>query len=108
MFEKGNMANILKQARDVQKRIEEVQNELEDLEVVGESGGGMVKAVVNGKQEILELNIDPEAMDEDKELLEDLIISAINMALSKSQEESQSRMNAVTGGMLGNMKIPGM
>jgi DNA-binding YbaB/EbfC family protein len=108
MFNKGNMAQLLKQARDVQKKIEEVQNELDDLIIDGESGGGMVKVVVNGKQQLLELEIDPEALKEDKELLEDLIISAINNAMTKSLEESQQRMNAVTGNMLGGMNIPGM
>ena len=108
MFNKGNMTQILKQARDVQKKIEEVQNELDELTIEGDSGGGMVKVVVNGKQQLLELNIDPEAVKEDKELLEDLIISAVNNALSKSLEESQNRMNAVTGNMLGGMNIPGL
>lgn len=108
MFNKGNMTQLLKQARDVQKKIEEVQNELDDLTIEGDSGGGMVKVVVNGKQQVLELNIDQDAIKEDKELLEDLIISAINNALSKSLEESQNRMNAVTGNMLGGMNIPGL
>lgn len=108
MFNKGNMGQLLKQARDVQKKIEEVQNELDDLIIEADSGGGMVKVVVNGKQQILELNIEPDAIKEDKELLEDLIISAVNNALSQSLEESQSRMNAVTGNMLGGMNIPGL
>ncbi len=108
MFNKGNMTQLLKQARDVQKKIEEVQNELDDLIIEGDSGGGMVKVVVNGKQQLLELTIDQDAIKEDKELLEDLIISAVNNALSKSLEESQNRMNAVTGNMLGGMNIPGL
>ena len=108
MFKQGNMTQMLKQARDVQKKIEEVQSELDDLIVEGDAGGGMVKVVANGKQQILELNIDQEAMSEDKELLEDLIISAVNNALNKSLEESQGRMNEVTGNMLGGMKLPGM
>lgn len=108
MLNKGNMAQLLKQARDVQKKIEEVQSELDDLTIDGDSGGGMVKVVVNGKQQLLELNIDQEALREDKELLEDLIISAVNNALTKSLEESQNRMNAVTGNMLGGMNIPGL
>ncbi len=108
MFNKGNMSNILKQAQEVQKRIETVQNELEDLVVDSEAGGGLVKVQVNGKQEILDLKIQPEALEEDLEMLEDLVISAVNMGLKKSQEESQSRMNSATGGMLGGMKIPGM
>ena len=108
MFNKGNMAQLLKQARDVQKKIEEVQNDLDDLTIEADSGGGMVKVVVNGKQQLLELTIEPDAIKEDKELLEDLIISAVNNALSKSLEESQNRMNAVTGNMLGGMNIPGL
>ncbi len=88
MFNKGNMGQLLKQARDVQKKIEEVQNELDDLTIEADSGGGMVKVVVNGKQQILELTIEPDAIKEDKELLEDLIISAVNNALSQSLEES--------------------
>ena len=108
MFNKGNMSNMLKQAQQVQKQIEDVQNELDDLNINGESGGGMVKATVNGKMELLNLDLQNEIFEEDKDLIEDLIISAINNALTKAQEESQSRMNAVTGGMLGGMKIPGM
>jgi hypothetical protein len=99
---------MLKQARDIQKRIEEVQADLEDISISAESGGGLVSVVINGKQEVLELNISEEALGEDKELLEDLIISALNKALGESQEEMQSKMNAVTGGMLGGLKIPGM
>ena len=108
MFNKGNMSTILNQAREVQKKIEDVQTDLEKITINAESGGGLVTVMINGKQEILELNISKEAMKEDKELLEDLIISAINKALSDSQEEMQSRMNSVTGGMLGGLKIPGM
>ena len=68
----------------------------------------MVSVKVNGKQEILDLNIDPEAMKEDREVLEDLIISALNKALSKSQTDSQEKMNSVAGGIMGGLKIPGM
>ena len=108
MFNKGNMSTMLNQAREIQKKIEEVQSDLENIMISSESGGGLVTVMINGKQEILELNISKEAMEEDKELLEDLIISAINKALSNSQEEMQSRMNSVTGGMLGGLKAPGM
>ena len=108
MFNKGNMSSMLNQAREIQKKIEEVQSDLEKITINAESGGGLITVMINGKQEILELNISQEAMEEDKELLEDLIISAINKALSDSQEEMQTRMNSVTGGMLGGLKIPGM
>jgi DNA-binding YbaB/EbfC family protein len=71
MFNKGNMSKMLKQAQDVQKQIENVQNELDDLNINGESGGGMVKATVNGKMELLNLNLHNDIFEEDKDLIED-------------------------------------
>ena len=105
---KGNMSKLLKQAQSVQQEIEKVQNELSDMIIEGESGGGMVKVKVNGKQEVLELNIDETTMEEDKEVIEDLIVSALNKALSKAQIDSQEKMNSVAGGMMSGLKIPGM
>ena len=105
---KGNMSKLLKQAQEMQQQIEEVQSQLSDMIVEAESGGGMVTVKVNGKQEVLEGNIDPEAMAEDREMLEDLIISALNKALSKAQTDSQEKMNSVAGGMMSGLKIPGM
>jgi len=105
---KGNMSKLLKQAQEMQTQIEEVQSQLSDMIIDAESGGGMISVKVNGKQEILELNIDNDALKEDKEILEDLIISAINKGLSKAQSESQNKMNSITGGMMSGMKIPGM
>ena len=105
---KGNMSKLLKQAQSVQQEIEKVQNQLSDMIIEGESGGGMVKVKVNGKQEVLELNIDETTMEEDKEVIEDLIVSALNKALSKAQTDSQEKMNSVAGGMMSGLKIPGM
>ena len=105
---KGNMSKLLKQAQEMQQQIEEVQGQLSEMIVEAESGGGMVSVKVNGKQEVLEVNIDPEAMAEDREMLEDLIISALNKALSKAQTDSQEKMNSVAGGMMSGLKIPGM
>ncbi len=102
------MSKMLKQAQEMQKQIEKVQNQLSDMIIDAESGGGMVTVKVNGKQEVLELVIDPDAMKEDKEVLEDLIISALNKGLSKAQFDSQEKMNSVTGGMMSGLKIPGM
>ena len=79
---KGNMSKLLKQAQDVQKQIEQVQNQLSDMIIESEAGGGMVKVKVNGKQEVLELSIDKSTLEEDKEVIEDLIVSALNKALS--------------------------
>ena len=108
MFNKGNMSKMLKQAQEMQKQIENVQNELDDLQISGESGGGLINVTVNGKMELLNCNMKDEVLNEEKDLIEDLIISAVNNALSKAQAESQNRMNSVTGGMLGGMKLPGM
>ena len=105
---KGNMSKLLKQAQEMQQQIEEVQSQLSDMIVEAESGGGMVSVKVNGKQEVLEVNIDPAAMAEDREMLEDLIISALNKALSKAQTDSQEKMNSVAGGMMSGLKIPGI
>ena len=102
------MSNLLKQAQDVQEKIEEIQNQLADMVVDAEAGGGMVSVKVNGRQEILQINIDPEALKEDKEMLEDLIISAVNKALTKAQTHSQEKMNNITGGMISGLKIPGI
>ena len=105
---KGNMSKLLKQAKDMQEQIEQAQSQLAELVIEADSGGGMVSVKVNGKQEIIELNIDSDAMSEDKEILEDLIISALNKALSKSKSDSQEKMNSIAGGMMGGMKIPGL
>ena len=105
---KGNMSKMLKQAQEMQNQIEKVQNQLSDMIIEAESGGGMVTVKVNGKQEVLELFIEPDAMTEDKEILEDLIVSALNKGLSKAQSDSQEKMNSVTGGLMSGLKIPGM
>ena len=105
---KGNMSKLLKQAQDVQKQIEQVQNQLSDMIIESEAGGGMVKVKVNGRQEVLELNIDQSTLEEDKEVIEDLIVSALNKALTKAQSDSQEKMNSVTGGMMSGLKMPGM
>ena len=104
---KGNMSKILKQAQEMQRKIEDVQEQLSDLRLDVDSGGGMVSVKINGNQEILELNIDPETLKEEKEVIEDLIISAINKAISKSKSASQDKMNAATGGIAGGLKMPG-
>ena len=76
--------------------------------IESEAGGGMIKVKVNGKQEVLELSIDQSTLEEDKEVIEDLIVSALNKALSKAQADSQEKMNSVTGGMMSGLKIPGI
>lgn len=110
---KMGMADILKQAQKMQEKMQEVQDELGNVKVEGSAGGGMVTAVANARQELLEINIDDQVVDpDDVEMLEDLIVAAVNQAMEKAQEKAQEEMNKVTGGMLGNMppgfKLPGM
>ncbi|MFO7766281.1 MAG: YbaB/EbfC family nucleoid-associated protein [Pelovirga sp.] len=99
------LGNIMKQAQQMQAKMARIQQELEGKEVEATAGGGMVTARVNGKQQILELKIEQAVVDpEDVEMLEDLVIAAVNEGLKKSQEMVQEEMSKVTGGM----NIPGM
>ena len=101
----GGLGNIMKQAQQMQARIARVQQELETREVEATAGGGMVTARANGKQQLLDLKIEKDVVDpEDIEMLEDLVLAAVNEAIKKSQEMIQSEMSKVTGGM----NIPGM
>jgi DNA-binding YbaB/EbfC family protein len=108
-----NMNNLLKQAQKIQKEMQKVQDGLADITVEGSAGGGMVKAVANCKQEIVSISIEPEVIDpEDKEMLEDLIVAAVNQAVKAAQTRSNEEMQKVAGGMLGglpgNFNMPGM
>ena len=99
------LGNIMKQAQQMQQKIAHLQQELEGREVEATSGGGMVTAVVNGKQQLLNLKIEKDAVDpEDVEMLEDLVTAAVNEAIKKSQEMMQQEMGKVTGGM----NLPGL
>lgn len=109
---KPGMGDILKQAQKMQERMQRVQDELGNLTAEGSSGGGMVSVVANGKQEIMEVHIDKQVVDpEDIEILEDLVVAAVNQALEKVQELASQETNKAMGGMLGNLppgfKIPG-
>ena len=95
----GNMKKIMKQAKDMQNKMLETQKELESMEVEGSSGGGAVKAVINGKKEILSIDIDSDLLSDDKEILEDLIITCINQAQSKVDEISKDKMGSISGGL---------
>ncbi|WP_029913099.1 YbaB/EbfC family nucleoid-associated protein [Pelobacter seleniigenes] len=99
------LGNIMKQAQQMQARIARVQQELETKEVEATAGGGMVTARVNGKQQLLELKIEKDVVDpEDVEMLQDLVLAAVNEAIKKSQEMIQEEMGKVTGGM----NLPGL
>jgi len=108
MINPKKMSQMMKQAQKMQKKMSAVQETLEDLVVEGVAADGMVKVKMDGNQKLLDINIDPAAQHEELDLLEDLILIAINQAVIKSQNKAQKRMNAVTGNMLGNIKLPGM
>ncbi len=100
-----SMANLQRMAQQMQQEMLRVQGELEHLTVDGSSGGGVVKATVTGKQELVSVTIDPAAVDPaDVEMLQDLVVAAINDALHRSRDLAESKMAAVTGGL----KLPGM
>ena len=99
------MANLQRMAQQMQQEMLRVQTELEAIQVDGSAGGGVVKAVVTGKQELVSIAIDPDAVDpSDVDMLQDLIVAAVNDALRASRELAEEKMAAVTGGM----RIPGM
>ena len=100
-----SMANLQRMAMQMQAEIARVQQELAVAKVDGSAGGGVVKAVVTGKQELVSVTIDPSAVDPaDVEMLQDLIVAAVNDALRAARELGEARMSAATGGL----RLPGM
>ena len=103
----GNMANLMKQAQKMQRQMEEQAKEMETKEFTATAGGGAVEVTISGKREVLKVKLDEEVVDpDDIEMLEDLIVAAVNEALRKVEEESGAAMSKLTGGMGGG--IPGM
>jgi len=99
------MGNMMKQAQKLQAKMMKMQEELGDKTTEATAGGGMIKAVANGKQQIVSITIEKEIVDpEDIEMLQDLIMAAINDALAKSQEMVSQEMGKLTGGL----NIPGL
>ena len=103
-FGGGNMNNLMKQAQKMQKQMEDMQKELETKEYEASAGGGAVLVKLKGKKEVIAINIKPEVVDaDDVEMLEDLIMSAVNEVLRKVEEESANKMGKLTGGMPGGL-----
>jgi nucleoid-associated protein EbfC len=106
-FNKGQLQGMMKQVQKMQEKIEKVQAELENKFVTEESGGGMVKVTANGRQEIVKIEIEKEVVNpEEIDMLEDLLLSAINKAVQSSSKMSNDEMSKATSGMMPN--IPGM
>ena len=96
----GNMNNMIRQAQKMQQDMMKAQEELESKTYEAQAGGGVVSATVSGKKELLSVTIDPEAVDpDDVEMLQDLIVAAVNEALRKATEDAASQMSKLTGGL---------
>jgi DNA-binding YbaB/EbfC family protein len=99
------MANLQRMAQQMQQEMVRIQGELEATTIDGSSGGGVVSATVTGKQELVSITIDPSAVDPaDVEMLQDLVVAAVNEALRASRDLAEQKMAAVTGGL----RLPGM
>lgn len=95
---KGNIAQLMQQAQKMQEGLKQAQAELANLEVTGQSGGGMVEVTLTGRHEVRRIRIDP-GVGDDIEMLEDLVAAAFNDAVNRVQEASQEKMSGLTGGM---------
>lgn len=111
---KPNLGDLMKKAQEMQENMKQAQEQLANITVEGTAGGGMVKVVANCKNQIVNIDIEPEVIDpEDKEMLEDLVVAAVNQALehanARAQEEMQKSMGPMMGNLnLGDLKLPGM
>jgi nucleoid-associated protein EbfC len=109
MFNKGQLAGLMKQAQAMQENLKKAQEELAFIEVTGEAGSGLVKILMTCKHEVKRVSIDASLMADDKEMMEDLIAAAFNDAARKAEETSEAKMGKLTGGMPGlpgGMKLP--
>jgi DNA-binding YbaB/EbfC family protein len=109
MFNKGQLAGLMKQAQAMQENLKKAQEELAFIEVTGEAGSGMVKILMTCKHQVKRVTIDPSLMGDDKDMLEDLIAAAFNDGARKAEEATEAKMGKLTGGMPGlpgGMKLP--
>ena len=95
---KGNIGQLMQQAQKMQENLKKAQEEMAGLEVTGESGGGLVKVVMNGRHEVRRVTIDPD-IGNDREMIEDLVAAAVNDAVNRVQEMMQEKMSGLTGGI---------
>ena len=105
---KGGLGNIMKQVQQAQEGMQKAQEELARLEVTGEAGGGMVKVVMTGRHDVKRVQIDPDLLGDDREMLEDLVAAAVTDAGRRVEEESKSRLSGLAAGLNlpGDMKLP--
>lgn len=105
---KGGLGNLMRQAQQMQETMQKAQAELAELEVTGEAGAGMVKLVLNGRHEAKSITIEPKLLGEDKDMLEDLIVAAVNDAVRKLAAHSQEKYAGLMSGLNlpPGMKLP--
>ncbi|MEJ6592324.1 MAG: YbaB/EbfC family nucleoid-associated protein [SAR86 cluster bacterium] len=96
---KGGLDGLMKQAQQMQEKVQDIQAQLAKAEVTGESGAGMVKVVMTGRHDVKRVQIDPSLLTEDKEILEDLLAAAVNDAVRRVENNQKDKMSALTGGM---------
>ncbi|MDV2857397.1 MULTISPECIES: YbaB/EbfC family nucleoid-associated protein [Oceanimonas] len=99
MFGKGGLGNIMKQAQQMQDKMQKLQEELAQMEVVGEAGAGLVKVTMTGSHSVRRVELDDSLLEDDKELVEDLLAAAVNDAVRRVEEQNKARMGELTGGM---------
>jgi hypothetical protein len=93
------MGDLMKQAQQMQEKVQKMQEELASAEVTGESGAGMVKVLMTGRHDVKRVQIDDSLMSEEKEILEDLLAAAVNDAVRRVENNQKEKMSALTGGM---------
>ena len=109
MFNKGQLAGLMKQAQTMQDNMKKAQDELAFIEVTAEAGAGLVKVTMTCKHDVKRVEIDPSLLTDDKDMLEDLVAAAFNAAVRKAEDLSQEKMSKLTAGMPslpGGMKLP--
>ncbi|WP_455218436.1 YbaB/EbfC family nucleoid-associated protein [Kaarinaea lacus] len=105
---KGGLGKLMKQAQEMQANMQKAQEELANMEVTGESGGGLISVVMTGRHDVKRVSIDDSLMSDDKEMLEDLLAAAVNDAVRQVERNSQEKMAGMTAGLNlpGGMKFP--
>jgi nucleoid-associated protein EbfC len=105
---KGQLAGLMKQAQSMQDNLKKAQDELAHIEVEGQSGAGLVKVTMTCKHDVKRVTIDPSLLSDDKDMLEDLVVAAMNDAVRRVEEVTQEKIGKVTAGMNlpGGMKLP--
>ena len=106
MFNKGQLAGLMKQAQAMQDNLKKAQEELAHVEVTGESGSGLVQVLMTCKHDVKRVRIDPSLLTEDKDMLEDLVAAAFNDAVRKAAETSEAKMSKLTAGLPPGLKLP--